>query len=499
MERRLMTRFRALPVLVAGLFILLALPTEVSAQAVRSRAEIRDLNDVLQAVNSDASVQGSDNIKSYKLLFDAYLKLSDPPTPVGGNFNSLTIYPGMSDWPAVSGWAESNPDMSKAILDAGARVIVGLPYGEENVDSQYREADLCVAMGVDGSLRNIDFRYLHAVDVISAYATAEMYRLLEADRVDDGLKMAVAHIFVLRQFCDRQFLAEKEFAIQRLIDALTGMRNVFYTHFDKISAEWFAKLAMDEIPYLRPDRARLTMPEGDRIIAEALIREAFANEASPDPQQFADTYAKVQAEEGPLTIFGASKRWSMIALVHGSLEASLDRLKLVYDDWWRRWRVREWDPILDIPTQFERINQVRYAAVIYSMHNIEHLFKMRNQLVVGVNGTAMASGLCGYKKAYGTWPNEIVMIYAQFAHKSSNTDPYDRDYGAFKFRFFSAEQPVDTPAGRIWIPANEAVLYSVGQNLRDDLITNHTDNGAGGDLIIWPAVRAMQREKNLVD
>ena len=484
---------------LAGLTILLAFPADLAGQTVPSQREIRDHNDVLKAVNSDASVAGSDNIKSYKVLFDAYLKLTQPPTPVGESFNNYTIHPGMADWTAVSGWAESNPEMSAAILEAGKRVIVGLPYGKDNVDAQYRDAGLCVTVAEGGSLRNIEFRYLHALDVISAYATAETYRLLEADRVDDGLNMAVAHIFVLRQFCDRQFLAEKEFAIRLLIDALTGMRNIFHTHFDKISEEWFRKLAMNEIPYLRPDRARLTMPEGDRIVSEALIREGFDNQQSADPAQFADTFAKVQAEEGALTIFGASKRWAMIALVHGSLEASLDRLTLVYDDWWRRWRVREYDPILDIPTQFERINPIRYAAVVYSMQNIEHLFMMRNQLVAGVNGTAMAAGLCGYKKAYGTWPREIEMTYAQFALKSSNTDPYDSEYGQFKYRFFSEDRPVNTSFGRIWIPANEAVLYSVGQNLADDLITDHTDDGEGGDVIMWPPVRAALRGEGMVD
>ncbi len=492
-----MLRVRALPAVLAGLTLLLTAPADLAAQS--KAGEIHDLNDVLKAVNGDASITGSDAIKSYKLLFDAYLNLSDPPQPVGPNFNTETIHPGMANWAAVSGWAESNPAMAKAILDSRERVIVGLPYGEENVDSKYREAGLCVAMAVDGSLRNIDFKYLHAVDVISAFATAETYRLLEADRVDDALNLAVAHIFVLRQFCDRQFLAEKEFAIQLLIDTLGSLRNILYTHFDKISVEWFSKLAMDEIPFVRPDRARLTMPEGDRIVSEALIREAFGNQDTADPEKFAATFAHIQAEDAPLTIFGANKRWNMIAAVHGSLEASLERLKLVYDDWWRRWRVREWDPILDVPTQFERINAVRYAAVIYSMQDIKHLFNMRNQLVAGVNGTAMAAGLCGYKKAYGSWPKEIVMTYAQFALKSSNTDPYDREYGPFKFRFFPEEHAVDTPYGRIWIPANEAVLYSVGQNLEDDLLREHTDDGSAGDSQIWPPARAMLREKGQVD
>jgi len=494
-----MIRSNAMLVCMAGVILLMTVPNRAIAQAVTSAREIRNLQDVLKAVNSDASVEASDTAKSYRILFDAYLAMTKPPQDISESFNAQTIYPGMSNWSQVSGWAESNPAMSKALLDARERIIIGLPYGEENVDSKYREAGLCVAMGIDGSLRNTEFRYLPAVHVISAYATAETYRLFEAGQVDDAIKLSIAHIFVLRQFCDRQFLAEKEVAINLLTGALSSLRDMFTTYFESISAEQFTQLAKEELPFLRPDRARLLMPEGDRIVAEALIREGFDNLGNAEPEKFADTFAKIQSEEGALTLFGASKRWSLIAMVHGSLDASLNRLTLVYDDWWRRWRVREYDPILDVPTQFERINQVRYAAVIYSMKNIEHLFSMRNQLVIGVNGTAVAAGLCAYKKTFNSWPSDIEKTYALFVLKSSNTDPYDRDYGPFKFRYFDERRPIDTPFGRVWVPQGECVLYSVGQNLEDDLIVEHTDNGTGGDLVIWPAVRTLERNENLVD
>ena len=37
-----------------------------------------------------------------------------------------------------------------------------------------------------------------------------------------------------------------------------------------------------------------------------------------------------------------------------------------------------------LPSQFERTNPVRYAAVIYSMQDIESLFAMRNRLMAEI-------------------------------------------------------------------------------------------------------------------
>src|SRR5438552_7035500 len=153
------------------------------------------------------------------------------------------------------------------------------------------------------------------------------------------------------------------------------------------------------------------MPEADRSVAEALVKEVFdATTGKPIPEKFASTFAEIQSQDAPLTRFGAAKRWAQIAAVHGSLDACIGskdgtitgRLPLIYDDWWRRWRVQEYDDILSYTPQFERTNKIRYAAVIYSMQNITDLFAIRNQLRVEVNGTAVAAGLCAYKRTYST-------------------------------------------------------------------------------------------------
>ncbi len=145
------------------------------------------ITEVLRTLNTDDTVKGTDRSKSYPVLFDAYLELDPPPMEISSEFNIRTISPQMPRWPAVSDWVESNPGMADAILACLDRNILGLPYGEDEVKSQYRDAGLFAAVGSDGSLRSIDFPYLHAMDVIATYGTAEIYRLFEAGQTDRAM------------------------------------------------------------------------------------------------------------------------------------------------------------------------------------------------------------------------------------------------------------------------------------------------------------------------
>ena len=76
---------------------------------------------VLRELNSHKSIQGTEESKSYRILFDAYLELTPPPFDVGELFNQTTIYPEMRGWLAVAGWAESNPGMAEAILSSKSK------------------------------------------------------------------------------------------------------------------------------------------------------------------------------------------------------------------------------------------------------------------------------------------------------------------------------------------------------------------------------------------
>jgi hypothetical protein len=336
--------------------------------------------------------------------------------------------------------------------------------------------------------------------VIAAYATAEIYRRFEAQESEPALDLTVAYLWVLRQLCDRQFLQEKLVGIQLLVDALANVRDTFYLYQGEggISAEQFRQLSWYDLPQLRPDRNRLHIPEGDRVVAEALLVEVFDTRTrQADPERFADAFAAIQSADAPLTRFGAARRWRMIAMVHGSLEASTDRLKLIYDDWWRRWRVQQYDAILATETQFERTNPVRYAAVIYSMQDIEDVFSIRNLLIASVNGTAVSAGLCAYKTTFGVFPNDKKQAYGQFIRKRiSDVDPYDQDFGRLSYRLLTRPGSIDTLYGRLQLTAGQCLLYSRGPDHQDQRAAQHSLVGAeGSDFVLWPPIKALAREQ----
>jgi hypothetical protein len=491
---------------------ILALLSSIAVLALAAAAGAAEpVEGVLQKLNGDVpsplgqayeygrSVKGSQDIKSYPGLLAAYLELTDPPMPVGELFNHTTIHPGMDDWERVAGWAESNAAMAQAILDSEDKILFGLPYGAERVEARFREAGLVADIAVGGSLRDNRFPYLQAVDTIVAFGVVEAYRLMEAGQAEDGLNMVIATIFVARQCCDREFMVEQLHSIRMLTDLLSVLRDMMYSYRETIAVDQTAEIAKHKLPFLRPDYGRLFMGEGDRIVSEALINQVFDAGGQADPEMFASSFAAIQSQDAPLTRFGAARRWAKIAEVHDSQEASIGRLTLVYDDWWRRWRVEEYDPILEIEPQFGRTNPVRFAAVVYSMQDIEELFTARNVLMASVAGTSMAGGVLGYWQTYGTYPDSLVKVYAQFARKRSDHDPFDREFLPFKYRLIDRRTSVDTPHGRIWLEDNECVLYSRGQDLEDDRAVDHTDDGLSGDIVLWPPIRVKLREAGLLD
>lgn len=460
---------------------------------------VDDLGSVLEALNDHGTINVSSDARSYEVIFDAYLDLTDPPFPIDEFFNHRTIHSEMSDWADVVDWAESNQHMAEALQTAKDRTVFGMPYGRDNVDGLYRDAGLYTAIAVEDVEQGTQFPYLRAIETIAAFGTAESYRLLSEGQIEDGLEVMVSTIWLLRQCCDRQFLDEKMRSIRLLSDMLSNLRDAFYTYRDQITADRYTEVCRYEIEWLRPTRDRLEMPEGDRIVAEAIIRRAFDDNGQADADRFMRVFGAMQAQEKPLTRFGAARHWQQIASVHASLEASIDQLNLIYDDWWRRWRVQEYDPILDLPSQFERTNRVYYGAVYYAMQDIQNLFDVRNALVAQVNGTAMSAGLCAYYRTFNTYPSEQSMVYAQFVRKLSDVDPYDQDYDTLRYRTVSQRHAIDGPYGRVWIEPGQALLYSRGQNNADDRGREHTTEGITGDIVLWPPIRAVSREAGLID
>lgn len=464
--------------------------------------------DVLEKLNNSASTKGSEDAKSWRIFFDACLKMTASPQPLSDTFNLNTVWPGMAGWDEVSSWAQENEHMAGAFLKSAKRALVGFPYGSENVPDEYKKNGVVAEIGVDGHLHSFHFGYVDSVELACLWSTAELYRLFEAGETQRAIELLMSELIVLRKFCDREFLKEQLTFMPMLGDALSNTRDMFYAYRESLTPMQFRSFSKDGIPYLRTDPTRLLMPEGDRVVGEVLVGELFTTTGDADATQFKEILTDIQSRQEPLTRFGASKYWESIADSHSGRNNSLDRFNKIYDDWWRRWKMRTFHPQLSVDSELQKSNPVRYAAVNLIIRDIQDLFYERDLLTTQINGTAVSAALCGYKNHYGVYPRSLKMMYAQLLLRSSNLDLFrslalrtDSDWtlyeypvGPFHYRKINKETKVTAKNGEILIKDGQCVLYSV-------FIDDEDDRGlhTGEDIVLWPPLKSLERAAGILD
>ncbi len=434
--------------------------------------------------------------KSWKGLCDACAAMTAPPLPVGKDFNQLTIWPGMANWDKVKEWAAANGRMTKALIDAQPLIAFGMPYGRASVPPTYVEKGLFIGIGDGLTVFVSNPAYLKPFEAVLAYSTAEMYRLGEEKKFAEAFELGVATLRFLRQVADQQLLEEKRWALGNMSDYCSVQRDFMQTYLDVIPVALFKKVGMTGYPYIRAADGerlrRLEMPEGDRILAELMMMQLFDAKGQPDAVKFAATMGDLQTRNEPLTRFGAAKRWSEIAVIpHGSLDASRNRLTGIYDDWWRRWRVRYYDALLDNPTLISRTNKVRYAMVLLMAKDLESVFALRQRLNAELNGTAMAASLCAAFRELGAWPRALAQTYTQFTVKRMDYDPWDPAYGRWQYARLDSPRAIECEYGRLQISG--CVLFARGVDKEDGGAAKATTDGVSGDFVAWPALRALGR------
>jgi hypothetical protein len=464
--------------------------------------------DVIAELNMSAATEGSENAHSWRIIFDGCLEMTQPPQLPNVDLTMNTVWPGMENWSEVSDWSAHNEHMERVFVEAANRVLIGFPYGSEHVPDAYQEAGIVAEIGVDGNLHTFDFSYVEMVKAACLWATSESYRLFEQGSTDRAIKLLMSELIVLRKFCDREFLKEQLIFMPMLADSLKNARDMFYNYREQVTSIQFRTIAKEWIPFLQTGANRLLMPEGDRVVGEALVRELFKANGEPDEAKFREILTDVQADREPITRFGAAKYWGLVAKVHRGRDDSLNRLNLIYDDWWRRWKMRTFHPQLLVDTELQKSNPVKYAAVNLIIRDIEELFLQRDLLTTQINGTAVSAALCGYINHYKVYPSAIKKMYAQLLNRSSNLDYMrplelrtDSDWvlfsypvGGFHYRKIEKDTNVTTLLGDVVVKAGECLLYSVSKDNEDNRGLN-----VGEDTIIWPPLKTLERSAGLLN
>lgn len=482
---------------VAALLVTCAALSGPVAGAAEDAKLVAQLNDEYKDVRASNRTAGP--------ILAAYLKMTPPPKELGEGFNQETIWPGMDGWEQVAKWAQANSAMGDALIANQFGIIFGLPYGVAGADPAFKKAGLCIELGEGPQVGRIHYGYFKAIDAINAYAAAEMYRLAESGNYSMAFKIGIANARLMRQLCEQPMLEEKLFGLRSLATVLSIHRDLMWTYHKKLPVATMKLVALKEYSFLRPSdnerMRRLEMPEGDRIVAEAVLRQALVAQADGtgiDPDKFAQVVGGQGTDGGALQKFNTQEMWRRVAGVHGSVEASTEKLLNVYDDWWRRWRVRPFTALHQIPTEFSRANPIKYAALLAMVADMAEAFAWRDVVIAEVNGTTMSAGLCGYFQEFKqTWPKDRERAYAVFFQKRYDFDPFDKEYGRLQYRFLGSEkQAIETPLGRVW--ATGAMVWALGANHEDNEGITHSTDASVGDLLIWPPVRALARQEGLL-
>ena len=177
--------------------------------------------------------------------------------------------------------------------------------------------------------------------------------------------------------------------------------------------------------------------------------------------------------------------------MHGSLDATRIRLTMIYDDWWRRWRVRYYDGLLDNPTVISRTNKMRYAMVLAMATDLERVFALRQRLNAELNGTVLAFGLVASYRDSGSWPAGLDRTYTQYTIKRFDFDPWDPAAGRWQYENLSSPRAVESEFGRVEVSGG--LLYARGVDKDPGGAKKATVDGLSGDFVAWPALRVLSR------
>ncbi|MCH2136929.1 MAG: hypothetical protein MK101_10160 [Phycisphaerales bacterium] len=469
------------------LLLVFALPCAAQADPAQQLQE---------QLNLLSEIKGDDSMESWNELGEAAIALPAVPD-AAGDADIRDIRPGSQGWDALIAWARANPDVQDAIKITSERRFLGLPYGEDAVPEAFSAGGFSVTLPDLETSTTPVFGWIRHLEKVATWAKVEAWRRLAEGDADGAIDLMEKDVGMLRKAADRGFLVEKHAAITLLIDAVLSLREMIYLHLEDISAQRLNDFAVGPISKVRADRDRLLLPELDRHVHQALVDASFDHATGKvDQAEFRRRFTRLLGDESPVGYAGIDSRWRNLARYQASLEASREQLDNLYDDWWRRWRVRNGTElaamILAEPPHSERLNAVRYAGVLSTLGDMDQLVIDRDRLIAELDATSVAAGIAAYRRHRGAYPQFARMAYGINIPRHKDFDRYSSDNLPFLYRVPASDWTVNVGTGQVVVPAGTGLLYSRGRDGFDNSGARHSVGGFDGDLIIWPPVSALK-------
>jgi hypothetical protein len=505
------------PLAVATLLIATALAPAVHA------------DDFVDRVNKRFDPIKADR-RSDLVILPVLATMDTPPKEVADPLRAALIIPASPNWAAAEAWATAKPqqDAIEALKkvtgeeDYRKAWAFAQPYGAPAVDPKFVDMGLYTELGEGATLASAEFKYLPAIRRLEMLSHIEATRLLAAGKGNDALDLMRRWTYLAHQIADRQFLKEKQAGLEMLILAFQRISDLAYTDAKADKQTMTPEMMRDTIAKLDEKRTpvaveRVGLPEADRDAAEQLIARTFSPGQGPNPALFARTYAAVASGNRPLRRFSESAKWDGIRPLHANTAETMKSFQDIFDNWALRWDMGNFDPILELPTTYQRIDKVRNAASDLVLGDVGNLFPLRSQARAEAVGARGALAVQGFRLLHHHSPPSLEgCVPAILQTTKILADPFDKSAklaapkriayirpgvdtnGPVLIRVFPKVAGItfDNLNFEIKVNQDDFVLYSAGPDgLHNGMkLATQMVKDDKGDYLLWPPMISLVRQ-----
>ena len=479
--------------------------------------------------------------RSDPIILAALADLAETPAFLKSQ-RDAALYPSSGPaWGQAESWATASSQV--ALLEAldsitkeqdpRRMLVFAQPYGlaelgSDSAQIEFIQAGLYTDLGDPPLLAAAQHLYLKQFDHLARLVHVEATRRLAEGDPAGSLDVLADLIQFGRQILDREFHAEKMWAITTMSLASERMRDVAYNDMRSGGKLTPAQLT-ESIERLVDDRGpisigRIRLPKGDFIAAEQLIATVMERRGSIRTELFASTMARLESTERPLRLFGEAARWRDAAQSHVNWTGANQMLEALRGDFEFRWTLSPFDPLMAQAFTIESVLENsfardRLAVVSRSIPDMRELFAQRQILRTEILGTQNALGLAAFHAQNQRYPLDLSGIRPQYI-KDVGIDPFNPSVAEGRqppLVFFVpvrdtadrfANQPntpphvisilvPDAPNVSISLRADQFVLFSVGADGSGqwaDEAQNTYNAPPGRDYLIWPPVMSVVRD-----
>jgi len=370
---------------------------------------------------------------AHDILMPALAKLTEPPVSTGWTrddlLDLLLAAPGDANWKKLEEWAGAEPQQAalkalETITTGTDHYIIGFGYGRDAVPAEWAEADLYIGLNADGLLYSATYPYLKRVSWLIGLTAFESARAASSGDGEKALNLCIQTVQFGRILIERGSLREMLAGASIMMIGLERLRDVMYQFESAFNAEKLREAAK-VLQGLRMREAPL--PVVNKLAVEQIIARTYKEKGGVEGAVLAEVMSGARSQDRPLLRFSEAAFWADRADKQADWFDATDKIKGVWADWEKRWKLRDlYDPLFDIPSDFKRMDPQQFLAIFYPLNGVDQLFDVRKVLLTELAGTINSMGVVGFRIKQKTTPPLLASVEPKFVEKLE-TDPFAVD------------------------------------------------------------------------